>query len=62
MISHSSTELFYPLAADWEIEERISGLPDHLKAIFEGKVKEGLSRRHALFIASSYDWGKKNEA
>lgn len=60
MISHSSTELFYPDRTDPQIEESISALPDHLKAIFEGKVMEGLSRRHAFFIASSYDWRERD--
>ncbi len=47
--------------SDSEIESKISSLPDHLKEIFEAKIREGLTQRHALFIASSYDW-RKNES
>ncbi len=59
MISDSSVELFYSNHTDSEMEEVITLLPEHLKIIFEGKLKEGLSRRHSYFIASSFDWGDK---
>ena len=46
--------------SDETVDGKIDRLPRRLKEIFDSKVKEGLNRRHALFIASSYDWRDEN--
>lgn len=47
---------FYAGLFDAEIDTRIEALPPHLGKIFLEMTGQGLDRRHALFIASSFSW------
>jgi len=50
---------WYTSLSDEEVERRITKLPPHLKEIFQEKVHSGMSKRQALFIASSFSWTLK---
>jgi hypothetical protein len=51
-------EEYFANQSDAEITQRIESLPGHLMEIYLQKILEGLTPRHALFIASSYSWRK----